>query len=95
MISTILQNSSNQDSMVVAQKQRYRSMEPNREPKNKPMHIWSIYNKGIENVQWEKTASSINGVGKVTQQVKDLVWCLQQFRSMLRHGFNPWPSTVG
>ena len=32
---------SNQDSMVLAQKQKYRSMEQDRKPRDKPTHIWS------------------------------------------------------
>ena len=34
---------SNQDSMVLAQKQKYRSMEKDRRPRDKLMHIWSPY----------------------------------------------------
>ena len=37
---TMVQSYSNQDSMVLAQKQKYRSMEQDREPRDKPMHIW-------------------------------------------------------
>ena len=40
---TILQCYSNQDSMVLAQKQKYRSMEQDRKPRDKPTHIWSPY----------------------------------------------------
>ena len=40
---TILQSYSNQDSMVLAQKQKYRSMEQDRKTRDKPMHIWSPY----------------------------------------------------
>ena len=39
---TILQSYSNQNSMVLAQKQTYGSTEQNREPRNKPTHLWSI-----------------------------------------------------
>ena len=42
-LQTILQSYSHQDSMVLAQKQKYRSMEQDRKPRNKPMHIWSPY----------------------------------------------------
>ena len=41
-LQTILQSYSQQNSMVLAQKQKYRSMEQDREPRSKPMHIWSI-----------------------------------------------------
>ena len=39
---TILQSYSNPNSMVLAQKQTYRSKEQNREPRNKPTHLRSI-----------------------------------------------------
>ena len=35
-------------------------MEQNKEPRNKPMHLWSIYDKGSKTIQWRKV-SSING----------------------------------
>ena len=40
-LQTILQSYSNQGSMALAQKQKYRSMEQDRKPRDKPMHIWS------------------------------------------------------
>ena len=42
-LQTILQSHSNQESMVQAQKQKYRSMEQDRKPRDKPTHIWSPY----------------------------------------------------
>ena len=42
-LQTIPQSYSNQDSMVLAQKQNYRSVEQDRKPRDKPMHIWSPY----------------------------------------------------
>ena len=39
----ILQSYSHQDSMVLAQKQKYRPMEKDRKPRNKPMHLWVSY----------------------------------------------------
>ena len=41
-LQTVLQIYNNQNSMVLTQKQTHRSMEKNRELRNKPMHIWSI-----------------------------------------------------
>ena len=32
-----------QDNMVLAQKQKYRPMEQDRKPRNKPMHLWVPY----------------------------------------------------
>ena len=37
------QSYSHQDSMVLAQRQKYRSMEQNRKPRDKSMHIWTPY----------------------------------------------------
>ena len=39
----ILQSSSNQNSIVLSQKQTHRSMEHNRKSTNKPMLLWSIH----------------------------------------------------
>ena len=41
-LQIILQSYSNQNSVVLAQKQIYGSMEQNREPRNKPTHLRSI-----------------------------------------------------
>ena len=40
-LQTILQSYSNEDNMVLAQKQKYSSMEQDRKPRDKPTHIWS------------------------------------------------------
>ena len=41
--------------MVVAQKQKYRPMEQDRKPRNKPMQLWvSNSDKGGKNIQWGK-----------------------------------------
>ena len=42
-LQILIQSHSNQESMVLAQKQKYRSMEQDRKPRDKPMHIWSPY----------------------------------------------------
>ena len=34
---------SHQDSMVLAQRQKYRPMKQDRKPRNKPMHLWVPY----------------------------------------------------
>ena len=41
--SFLFKSFSNQDSLVLAQKQKYRSMEQDRKPRDKPTHIWSTY----------------------------------------------------
>ena len=42
-LQTIQQSYGNQDNMVLAQKQKYRSMEQDRKPRDKPTPIWSPY----------------------------------------------------
>ena len=42
-LQTILQSYSHQDSMALAQKQKYRPVEQDRKPRNKPMHLWVPY----------------------------------------------------
>ena len=39
----LLQSHSHQDSMVLAQRQKYRSVEQNRKPRDKSMNLWSPY----------------------------------------------------
>ena len=56
-LQTILLSYSNQNSMVLAQKQTYRSMEQKREPRNKPTHLQSILSKRGKYIQWRKDKS--------------------------------------
>ena len=42
-LQIILQSYSHQDSMVLAQKQKYTPVEQDRKPRNKPMHLWVLY----------------------------------------------------
>ena len=60
---------SNQNSKVLAQKQKYRSMEQDRKPRNKSMHVWSInlFTKEARIYNGAKTASSISDAGKTGQ----------------------------
>ena len=53
--------------MVLAQKQKYRSMEQDRKPRDKPTHLCQlIYDKGGKDIQWRKV-SSVSGAGKTGQ----------------------------
>ena len=42
-LQVLLQSHSHQDSMVLAQRQKYRSMEQHRKPRDKSMHLWTPY----------------------------------------------------
>ena len=50
-LQTIPQSYSNQDSMVLAQKQKYRLMEQDRKPRT---YGYFIFDKGGKNIQWRK-----------------------------------------
>ena len=61
-------NYSHQESMVPAQKQKYRSMEQDRKPRNKPMHVWVTFlTKEARIYNGTKTVSSIIGAEKTGQ----------------------------
>ena len=42
-LQAILQSYSNQDSMVLAQRQKYKSIEQNRKPRDESTHLWTPY----------------------------------------------------
>jgi len=42
-LQALLQSHSHQDSMVLAQRQKYRTMEQNRKPRDKSTHLWTPY----------------------------------------------------
>ena len=42
-LQTILKSYSHQESMVLAQSQKYRSMKQNRKPRDKSTHLWTSY----------------------------------------------------
>ena len=43
LLQAPLQSHNHQDSMVLAQRQKYRSMEQNRKPRDKTTHLWTPY----------------------------------------------------
>ena len=53
-LQIILQSYSHQDSLALAQKQKYTPMEQDRKPRNKPMHLWVPY-------FWQRRARIYNG----------------------------------
>ena len=42
-LQALLQSHSHHDSMVLTQRQKYKSMEQNRKPKDKSTHLWTPY----------------------------------------------------
>ena len=65
---TILQSYNHQDSMVLAQKQKYWSMEQNRKPRDESMHQWTPYllKKEVRIYNGENTSLKC-GAGKTGQ----------------------------
>ena len=53
-LQTILQSYSHQDSMVMVQRQKYRSMGQKRKPKDRSMHLWILLSLTKEAIQWRK-----------------------------------------
>ena len=64
---TILQSYSHQDSMVLAQKYKYRPMEQDWKPRDKPMHLWAPLKNEAKIYNGETTASLVNGAEKTGQ----------------------------
>ena len=50
--------------MILAQKEIHQSVKQNREPSNKPMHSWSIYDKGSKNIQRKSQSLQYVVLGK-------------------------------
>ena len=57
-----LQRYSCQDSMVLAEKQKYRPMEQHKKPRNKPMHLWVPY-------FWQRRQEYTMGQRQLLQQM--------------------------
>ena len=53
--------------MVLAQRQKYRSMEQNRKPRDKSAHIWTPLTKEARIYNGVKTISLTSGAGKTGQ----------------------------
>ena len=48
-------------------KNKYRSVEQNRKLRNRPTHLWSVYNQGDKNIQWRKDSLFSKCSGKTGQ----------------------------
>ena len=68
-LQIILQSCSHQDSMVLAQKQKYRPTEQDRKSRNKPMHLYIPYfwQMRQEYTMEQRQTVQINGDGKTGQ----------------------------
>ena len=67
-LQTVPQSYSNPDSMVLTQKQKYRSMEQDWKPRDNPTKYGQLFfDKGGKNIQWRKDSLSISGAGKTRQ----------------------------
>ena len=67
-LQALLQSHSHQDSMILAQRQKCRSMKQNRKPRDKFMYLWTLYlTKEAKIYNGEKTISLTSGAGKTGQ----------------------------
>ena len=67
-LQALLQSHSYQDSMVLAQRHKYRSMEQNRKPRDKSTHLWTPYfDKEARLYNGEKTICLTSGAEKTGQ----------------------------
>ena len=68
-LQALLQSHSHQDSMVLAQRQKHRSMEQNRKSRDKSMNLWTPYLRQRRQgyTMEKKTTSLTSSAGKTGQ----------------------------
>ena len=79
-LQAVLQSHSHQDSMVLAQRQKYRSMEQNRKPRDKSTYLWKPYLwKNRQEYTMEKKTTSLTSGAEKTGQPLLKEWNLNTF----------------
>ena len=76
-LHNILESLDDQDSMVLAQKQKYRPMDQDRKPRDKLTHLWASYLRQKRQeciIQWRKDSFFKTGTGKTGQLHVKMKW---------------------
>ena len=89
-LQAILQSHSHQDSMVLAQRQKYRSMEQNRKSRDKSMHLWTPSEKAMAphsstlawKIPWteEPWRAAVHGVAKSQTRLSNFTFTSLHWR---------------
>ena len=101
-LQIILQSYSHQDSMVLAQKQKYKPMKQDRKPRNKPCtYGYLIFDKGGKKIQWGKDSLFSNSAGKTGQlhvkewtKLEHFLTPYTKINSKWIKDLNVWPETI-
>ena len=101
-LQTILWCYHNQDSMVLAQKQKYRPTEQDRKPRNKPCtYGYLIFDKGGKKIQWGKDSLFSNSAGKTGQlhvkewtKLEHFLTPYTKINSKWIKDLNVWPEAI-
>ena len=75
-------------------------MEQDREPRDKPMHLWDlIFDKGGKNIHQGRDTSSISGLGKPDSymqrnEIRSFIMPYEKINSKWIKGLNVRPETI-